>query len=293
MSELVRAKQFFMLARERYKIKLKKDAGEPWPWTDDTIFQTWRFTNIFREDDKTTAWFRQHIRDPLSAHAHTPEGRLRLVEATMIYRWFNRISTAQLIKPLLLNGWDSARAYHALRYESSIFTGAYIVIGRPHMPKLNGVLLAIDQARPRLPDMVPRWGATLEQAWDDIKTIDFLGGFMAHEIVQDLRYTPILDRATDINTWTNMGPGAIRGMSWLVYGHGEGFGDSVTQQKKMLALATELLDMSRDPANWPAEWPRWEMHQVEFLLCEVAKYFRAYHGHRQKRRYIPQQKRAK
>ena len=203
----------------------------------------------------------------------------------MIYRWFNFIPTNTIIKDLLLGKWDSAEANRRLRNESKIFTGAYIVIGRPFMPKLQGVLLAIDAAIPQLPKMVPTWGETLEGSWKDIKTIDFLGGFMAHEIVQDLRYTQILEHATDINTWSNMGPGAIRGMSWLVFGHGEGFSDSVTQQKKMLKLAAELLEMSRDPENWPLEHPTLEMHQIEFALCEIAKMYRAIGGHRQKRRY--------
>jgi hypothetical protein len=281
MSEIIHAKKFFMLARERYRIKLKKDAGEPWPWTEDTIFQTWRFTNIFREDDKTTTWFRENIRDPLNQK----DDKIKLVESTMIFRWFNRIGTAEIIKDLLLGQWDTKEAYKRLRLEPVIFTGAYIVIGQPYMPKLDGVLAAINKAIPQLPPMVLKWGDSLEGAWNDIKKIDYLGGFMAHEIVQDLRYTKILQDATDINTWGNLGPGAIRGISWLVYGHGEGFNNSAAQQRKMLALMAELLEMSRNPENWPSEWPKWEMHQVEFLLCETAKYFRAYHGHRQKRRY--------
>lgn len=286
-SELIRAKQFFMLARERYNILLRRRAGEPWPWTKDTHLQTWRFTNIFREDDKTTTWLRENIRDPLNEKANDDVGKLKLVEAVMIFRWFNRIGTAMIIKDLLLENWDSVEAFRRLRNEPTIFTGAYIVIGQPFMPKLNGVLAAIDNARPKLPPLVPRWGATLEDAWKDIKKIDYLGGFMAHEIVQDLRYTKVLENATDIDTWGNLGPGAIRGMSWLVYGHPYGFNNSVTQQKKMLALMAELLEMSRNPEYWPAEWPKWEMHQVEFLLCEVAKYYRAMQGHRQKRRYQP------
>lgn len=289
------ADKFFAIARERYKIKLKKDAGEPPPWTKDTHLQTWRFTNIFREDDKTTKWFRENVRQPIIArYGSEPRDKtdLQIVEATMIFRWFNRVTTGQIIKDLLLGDWDSREAYRRLQFVDPIFTGAYIIIGKPHMPKLDGVLGAIDDARPMLPRMVKTWplvsgGQTLEGAWTDLKTINYLGGFTAHEIVQDLRYTPILENATDIMTWGNLGPGAIRGISWLVYGHGDGFSNSATQQKQMLALMAELLEMSKDSKYWPAEWPAWEMHQVEFLLCETAKYFRSYHGHRQKRRYRP------
>lgn len=285
------AHKFFMLARERYNILLRRRAGDPWPWTKDTHLQTWRFTNIFREDDRTTSWFRNEIRDPLSMRCgtglpfHNIENRIKLVESTMIFRWFNRISTGELIKDLLLGEWNSREALLRLQGEDPIFTGAYIIIGVPGQSKLEGVLEAIDGARPYLPVMVPKWGATLEDAWEDLKTIPYIGGFTGHEIVQDLRYTPVLENATDVNSWGNLGPGAIRGISWLVYGHGEGFNNSVSQQKQMLKLMAELLEMSRDPQYWPVEWPKWEMHQVEFLLCEFAKYMRALNGFRQKRRY--------
>lgn len=283
---LIHADKFFAIARERYNIKLRKDSGQPWPWSKDTHFQTWRFTNIFREDDRTTTWFRNEIRDPLNQRE--PFDPTKLVESTMIFRWFNRISTGEIIKDMLLDNWDSKVAYERLKSVDPVFTGAYIVIGKPYMPKLDGVLSAINDARPRLPIMVERWmkqQPSLESSWNDIKDINYLGGFMAHEIVQDLRYTKILENAPDIMTWGNLGPGAIRGISWLVYGHGEGFNNSVSQQKVMLGLMAELLEMSKLPENWPSEWPPWEMHQVEFLLCETAKYFRAYNGFRQKRRY--------
>ena len=288
------AAKFFMLARERYNILLRRRAGEPWPWTKDTHLQTWRFTNIFREDDRTTSWFRQEVRQPLcdryeyEADRTSDSARLikiKIVESTMIFRWFNRIETGKRIQDLLLGEWNSREALLRLQDNDPVFTGAYIIIGVPGQSKLEGVLEAIDGARPYLPVMVPKWGATLEGAWDDLKTIPYIGGFTGHEIVQDLRYTPVLENATDVNTWGNLGPGAIRGISWLVYGHGEGFNNSVSQQKHMLALMAELLEMSRDPQYWPAEWPKWEMHQVEFLLCETAKYFRALNGFRQKRRY--------
>jgi hypothetical protein len=229
------------------------------------------------------------VRDPLSNFITdrpiSDNTRIKLVESTMIFRWFNKIATGEIIKDLLLGEWNSREACNRLQKVDVVFTGAYIIIGKPYMPKLDGVLEAIDDARPYLPKMVPHFGPTLEGTWDLLKTIPYIGGFTAHEIVQDLRYTPILENASDIMTWGNLGPGAVRGISWLVYGHGDGFTGSATQQKHMLGLMAELLEMSKDPTNWPAEWPPWEMHQVEFLLCETAKYFRAYNGHRQKRRY--------
>ena len=52
--QLSRALEFCKLAEERQKIYIKKKAGEPKPWTEDKIFQSSRFCNVFREQDKTS-----------------------------------------------------------------------------------------------------------------------------------------------------------------------------------------------------------------------------------------------
>lgn len=278
---LVHAADFFAMSRERYNIKLRRDAGQPFPWSEDKVFQTWRFTNVFREDDRTTRWFRDQVRRPLSEENNP----LRLVEATVIFRWFNRITTGDAVLDLLLEGWDTEEARRRLKDLRPVVTGAYMIKTFNDMNKLDGILLAIDGARPMLPKMLPKWGATLEGCWKDLKTIPFLGGFMAHEIVQDLRYTPILDKATDVMTWGHLGPGAVRGMSWVVYGDEHSMSSSTGNQKIMLGLMQDLLALSRDPQYWPAEWPSWELHQVEFGLCEFSKLQKARRGIPQKRRY--------
>jgi len=292
-TQLVHADKFFATARERYRIKLKKEAGEPWPWTDDTHFQTWSFTNVHREDDRTTRWLANEIRNPLAdrtigvqPYQELLDKKVKLVESIMIFRWFNRISTGEIIKDLLLGNWDPTEAYGRLSViDGPIVTGAYIILGVPGQSKWEGILEAIEIARPRLPKMVPTWGSSLQGAWKDLTTIGYIGPFSGYEIVMDLRYTPILENATDVMTWGNLGPGATRGMSWVVHNNPDSFNAGPKTQKIMLALMAELLEMSKQEEFWPQEWPHWEMHEVEMWLCEHAKYMRAYNGYRQKRRY--------
>jgi alpha-glutamyl/putrescinyl thymine pyrophosphorylase clade 1 len=285
MSELplTHADSFFAMQRERYRIKLRRDEGQPWPWSADRVFQEWRFTNVFREDDKTTKWFRENVRFPLSIQ--NPPDKLRIAEATVIFRAFNRISTGEIIQDLLLNGWDSNRAKTRLQDIQPLVTGAYMLKYESGVSKLDGALMMIEGARAELPRMVPKWGETLEGAWKDLKSIHYLGGFTAHEIVQDLRYTPVLENATDTMTWGHLGPGATRGMSWVVWGEEDCFSGSPAEQRLMLKLMRELLEMSKDPQYWPSIWPKWELHQVEFGLCEYSKYQKASRGIKQKRRY--------
>lgn len=78
-------KAFFAYATERYMIRIRRERGDPRPWTDDKVLQAYRFCNVFREHDTTTKWIRERI---------TPDAYGdRLLGAMIIARWFNRIET--------------------------------------------------------------------------------------------------------------------------------------------------------------------------------------------------------
>jgi hypothetical protein len=277
---LIQAVEFFSLARERETIRRKRLAGEPPPWTEDSILRQWRFTNVHREHDKTTIWLREHVREKTSG--------LRLVEATLIFRWFNFIATGERLEDLLLDGWNSDEARRRLTGVGKIVTGAYMVRTPFGVTKLEALLALIDKALPMLPAMVERWGDSLEAAWRDLITISYMGIFTSGEVVIDLRYTPILSRATDINTWTIAGPGAAKGLGYVAHGNPAAYDySSATHQLEMVDIMCELLELSRDPAYWPAEWDPWELHECEMWACEHAKYQSALEGGRLKRRYTP------
>ena len=100
--------EFFKWIVDRTRIQQKKDRGDPWPWTEDPIFREYKFTNAFRERDKTTVWFRENIRNPLKLE---PE----VYMATVIFRWFNLIETGEtLLKHNLHIDWDPEKAYTAI-----------------------------------------------------------------------------------------------------------------------------------------------------------------------------------
>ena len=56
--------RFFAFMIKREQIRLYKEAGEPWPWSDDQILNTYKFTNVKREDDRTTRWMREFWTGP-------------------------------------------------------------------------------------------------------------------------------------------------------------------------------------------------------------------------------------
>jgi hypothetical protein len=103
---------------------------------------------------------------------------------------------------------------------------------------------------------------------------------MAYEIICDLRYTYLLEDATDINTWTNPGPGCHRGLARLE-------GQSL-QGARQVKVDEPLVKMRELLAYTRRQLPRmkFEMREIEHSLCEYDKYERARlsEGHL-KRRY--------
>ncbi len=273
------ADAFFDFARERHEIYLKRSRGVPPPWTTDLILQRYKFTNVFRELDRTTVWFRKNIREPLR---NDP----RVLFATVAFRWFNRIETAACLLSgpgghNLFENWDGREAEIRLRQDrpdGPYVNGAYIIKTPDGMDKLKGVLWCIDQAKPTIKKAVHacHYSATMQTVHKILTEAPYLGDFMAYEIVTDLRHTYLLENAPDIMTWANPGPGACRGYGRVT---GEGI-DRYDRGKerdrdRVIRGMRELLVMSQNPIHWPAEWPAWEMREVEHVLCEEDKWLRA------------------
>lgn len=278
----MRAEHFFEFARKRHQIYLDRQAGLPRPWTDDPILQLYRFTNVFRELDRTTLWFRANVRQYL-LHADE-EGQLL---GTILFRTLNRTETAEVIfnqnrlGPLRPAGWaylegeigiEELEQYMRAHCPAPWVTGAYIVKTPDGMDKLRGALWIVEEARKRAADTVApgRVARSLQAFHEELVGYPYLGGFTAYEIVSDLRHLPILKKAEDIMTWAHAGPGAIRGLNRITYRETR----AGMPQGRALGLMQDLLACSKIEDYWPSEWPAWEMREVEHTLCEFDKYER-------------------
>ena len=275
---------FFKFARERHSIYLRRQAGLPRPWTDDPILNHYRFTNVFRELDATTVWFKDNVREPMR---DKPEVLL----ATVLFRWFNRMKTGEAIfnqKTLLGNSsctaWQSmlnhgetsdvAAAIRAFCGKGPYVTGAYIIKTPNGMDKLTGVLQCVEWFMEKdyqykgselfskpleyqwrgLANMIQQtsYPHTLEDTWKWLKQFPYMGDFMAYEVVTDLRHTALLENAPDIMTWANPGPGAARGMGRVLNDDKDMYNQH--RDKKALILhMRELLEDSKNPENWPQQ----------------------------------------
>ncbi len=101
-------KAFFDWCIEREAIRVRREAGEPPPWTRDPVFQKGRFLNTFREDDKGT-------KAVLRFAAPVRESHPDLIHALFFARWCNQHATLNALSPSILKTPDALR--HALLHE--------------------------------------------------------------------------------------------------------------------------------------------------------------------------------
>lgn len=266
--------KFFGFAKERYNIYLVRQQGQKKPWTEDKVLQRYYFCNIFREDDKTTIWVKEHIRDP---YATDPDLVFMIAAARLI----NRIESLTWVYDLFKdvhdhNFWTIFR--RQLEMCHPIVTGAYMIRTPTGMSKLDGVIEVLKPIRIKGAQMI-KFAQTLEEAHRILMRFEFIGGFMAYEILSDLRHCPPLNEAEDIHTWAHPGPGCTRGMRHLIE---NGQLVRLTTKDKMSVMQS-LLRRSR--SQWPEKWPLWEMREVEHTLCEYDKYIRGQNGEPLKRLY--------
>jgi alpha-glutamyl/putrescinyl thymine pyrophosphorylase clade 1 len=177
--------------------------GASKPWTTDLVLQRYRFCNIRRQDDEVTMWLKLNWY-PKWEHPN-------FIGAITLARLFNRPHTLDYAG--FPENWDASKAKLLRDMGATVFNPAYIVstAGRS-MDKIDyvyEVAAAANEVRAMHTD-------TLNSFWARLTNVKGLGGgFLAAQVVADVKYTPLLAEAADWHTWCVQGPGSLRGMNRL------------------------------------------------------------------------------
>lgn len=258
---------------ERETIRLKKEAHAKKPWSEDPVFQTVYFTNVRREDDKTTKYFRRCF--------HHFEDWAFLTPLFVVARMFNLPSHFEV-----LPNWHDFGQYefwaprakeatlsHRARGEK-LFSGAYLITTcGVKMDKVDYVYRVADDAN----HLTFNDCNTLDGYHRRLTSVNGLGSFLAAQVVADLKNTrnhPLSD-AVDWFEWCAPGPGSLRGIRRV-----EGY--QGTSEGQFQAAATRLYH------SISAQLQTDELHMQDFqnCLCEFDKYVRVKQGTgRSKRKY--------
>ncbi len=289
-------RQYFRTARERYNIYLRR---KEYPrsrnsviWTEDPIFQKYKFCNVFREHDKVTVWLRENWREPYADHPNLPF-------AMALARLINWPPTLEEIG--FPKCWNPDKALEVLGRRKAegkkVYTGAYLLgscpkgqeraiyLVRSVLTTLHHELRSVVKAHWHLRELN---SPKLEGTWQWFRSQRGIGDFLAYEIVSDLRHTKYLRDAPDIMTWANAGPGALRGLTrlWGYQPKTRQISGYAFPKKNALEAMQNLLAGSRG-ARWKLHIPSWEMRDVEHWLCEFDKYERIRLGQGVLERFVP------
>lgn len=211
--------------RERESVRLKRERGEPPPWTDDPVIGNYRFCNVRREDDKVTIWIRQNIREPFADH---PYLWLMLCAARIINlpetlgeivrqgAWFDTYD---------FEPWKIAEIMNARQARGeTIYTGAYMIPAPQEKgadkqvyiaEQCIGALWRSRESVARYLAQTGQFSPTMKGMHERVSAANGFGDFLGYQSIVDMRFTKILENAADIETWWAAGPGTLRGLNRL------------------------------------------------------------------------------
>lgn len=282
---------------ERHNIFIRRNSGQPKPWTTDPIMRAYRFCNIYRELDKVTVWIMENWIKPY-ADSDT------LAARALIGRLINHPDTLQLMLDTkgcnLESGFNQAKLWQLFQdikaSGNKLVTGAYIV--NTIFPKTFQV---VDGTKG---DYIanfftPQVWANRKVLQEGIKSGSFkttldamcqihgVGRFIGNQAVVDLSYTKHLSKAKDLNTTWSPGPGTCKGINWIV---GEKMRPASEEMLEALtAYRNDVNEALSKQPNFANDMKKLKTHIVPMTapnasnsLCEMQKHLHMCLGNRER-----------
>lgn len=306
---------FFETMYERQMIWKRRFIDNlPPPWTKNRILRDYKFTNVYRELDRSSQWQIQNI---LLDESLTLKD---LIWKMMVYRFFNNPQTFETGKHIWRNGIPDYDEYNVETFADFIsevrksgvnpFTNAYYINsdaasgkGRDYcytkivLPYLNK---NIDKLL-----LTTRISKSPIEIIDYLKTIPGVADFMAHEFYQDFTYIPKYTKREFMkfnqNDFTLVGPGASVGIR-LIF-PSLNYNEQIKGIYVLRDIASEKLKEISIKKGEEMQFVYWDknnkkyeitkkcnltLHQIEMWLCEFSKYWKMMIGEGKKRiRFTP------
>lgn len=255
--------EYFWFINERHRIYCNRNKGNAKPWTDDEILQSYKFTNIFRQLDTGTLVLHEmlNVRKKINPKI--------LIHTIIWYRLFNLADHGIYFRDKgFLPGPTDLKEYMDGKNKRAerIFTSAHMTTGQLGRDKVDTYIDAMQMAwdsRETIARIIKN-NNSMEDTFEYLKTLMMIGPFVAYEIVCDFRWVPLLNKAKDINTWANVGPGAARGLRRL------GMPATLDSMLELLKISRRYIGGHVKTCTWP-----FELREIEHSLCEFDKYMRS------------------
>ena len=253
---------FFDFCREREKIRIARENGDPFPWTEDPIFQKGRFLNVFREDDrgsKAILSFAKDLENDLPM----------LIHALFFARWCNRqetldkLSSNMLLQPKALlktlnsfNNWCNLTAYPVERINWK----------EVEYERLGAAVILFGNIKESLAKIIIKAEGDVIKATNTINTeFKMQNNFPIFMAVMDIAWF-----RSDIIYPTSHVPTGIGAVAYL------------ERLQKYLGLRNhqetceKMIELQKE--CWPEAKRAFQPIDIEYLSCEYRKYYSYVNG---------------
>lgn len=280
---------FFEYVFERQEIWYRRNIlKDPKPWTENEILRDYKFTNVYRELDRTT----QYLINTVTKKEVDPK---ELIWKIILFRYFN---TPELFKEI---GIPSYKEYEVKKFTKLVddykssgknpFTTAYMINATlakgqkrhmwylndaiPHMHnKVGEILDALQEADNKKKPMI------LINKLTELKAVST---FLAHEFYQD--FCDCTTYGTKLmnlnkNDYTNVGPGCSLGLR-LIFPSSQTIKDQEEKIRFLQEISSEYLKQfgnfkylvyNREKDSYSVSNDgELDLHNLEFSLCEFQK----------------------
>lgn len=204
---------------EREAVRVRKERGDPWPWTQDPILREYRFCCVHREDDAVTRWIAKNVRE---LYIKSPD----LWHLLTMCRLFNEPETiAAIMGAKMVEFGDDGSSFRelkkaVLRRQSAgerIFNPAYMITtAGKKQDKIDYIFELLQELWSQRERLRPQLGDTLNSYHMLLGQFQGLGSFLTAQVVADLKYVEPLRSASDWHTFAASGSGSRRGMNYIL-----------------------------------------------------------------------------
>jgi 5-hmdU DNA kinase-like protein len=264
---------YWQFAFERQEIFHRRLNGEPWPWTDDPILRTYRFTNAYRVADRVSQFLIRHV---------IYEGEQSAAEVffrTILFKLFNRIETWVLLtdrvgpltwKTFRLERYDAVLDA-ALQRGERLYSPAYIMPNPPFGARRkysNHLLLLTHMMTAGVPAKIAA-AKSLSEVFHILRSFPSVGDFLAFQYAVDLNYSE-LTQFTEMD-FVVAGPGARSGIR-------KAFAEPLTlSNEQLIREVTEAAEQEFEKRGLhfrTLAGRRLQLIDCQNLFCETDKYSR-------------------
>lgn len=270
------------------------------PWSEDQVFQTFKFCNVYRELDGGTLVLSKYLKQPLS-----PSQKLFNIIA---YRFFNRRDTIEnlfggLLDPDNFDVRIYEKRFDEQKQKGSIFSNAYLVSSHPfnsnYRPKDKHIqiILMLDSLKYKLAEIIKSLQQSSPQAGLEVisNNVPMAGPFLSGQILLDATYANNIVDYTS-NDFLVVGPGAHWGLN-IIFDQKLNKKSAVDKCRFLHSIqASEFAKLKKDKdLDWQqVKWqnpkypnaPYLSLHDIQNSLCEFRKYWRLKADEKAKKRYF-------